>query len=70
MVALVHDLIFLCMAHCSSVKLIYDKIIGLFNLTYSATTKNLWGMLLGRLFVRTAMGLGPPFALYVSEVWQ
>lgn len=36
---------------------------------YSATTKNLWGMLLGRLFVGTGMGLGPAVAaLYVSEV--
>lgn len=35
----------------------------------SATTKNLWGMLLGRLFVGTGMGLGPAVAaLYVSEV--
>ncbi|XP_023527528.1 probable plastidic glucose transporter 3 isoform X2 [Cucurbita pepo subsp. pepo] len=34
----------------------------------SATTKNLWGMLLGRLFVGTGMGLGPAVAaLYVSE---
>ncbi|XP_022153647.1 probable plastidic glucose transporter 3 isoform X2 [Momordica charantia] len=35
----------------------------------SATTKNLWGMLLGRLFVGTGMGLGPAVAaLYVSEI--
>lgn len=35
----------------------------------SATTQNLWGMLLGRLFVGTGMGLGPAVAaLYVSEV--
>ncbi|XP_038895248.1 probable plastidic glucose transporter 3 isoform X2 [Benincasa hispida] len=35
----------------------------------SAATKNLWGMLLGRLFVGTGMGLGPAVAaLYVSEV--
>ncbi|KDP37254.1 hypothetical protein JCGZ_06310 [Jatropha curcas] len=35
----------------------------------SATTKDLWGMLLGRLFVGTGMGIGPPVAaLYVSEV--
>ncbi|KAK7255405.1 hypothetical protein RIF29_28814 [Crotalaria pallida] len=35
----------------------------------SATAKNLWGMLLGRLFVGTGMGLGPPVAaLYVAEV--
>ncbi|KAB1218547.1 putative plastidic glucose transporter 3 [Morella rubra] len=35
----------------------------------SATTKSLWGMLLGRLFVGTGMGLGPPVAsLYVAEV--
>ncbi|CAN1141069.1 Probable plastidic glucose transporter 3 [Linum perenne] len=35
----------------------------------SATTNNLWGMLLGRLFVGTGMGLGPPVAaLYVAEV--
>ncbi|KAF7814253.1 putative plastidic glucose transporter 3 [Senna tora] len=35
----------------------------------SATTKSLWGMLLGRLFVGTGMGLGPPVAaLYVTEV--
>ncbi|CAI0474683.1 unnamed protein product [Linum tenue] len=35
----------------------------------SATTKNLWGMLLGRLLVGTGMGLGPPVAaLYVAEV--
>ncbi|XP_022723985.1 probable plastidic glucose transporter 3 [Durio zibethinus] len=35
----------------------------------SATAKNLWGMLLGRLFVGTGMGIGPPVAaLYVTEV--
>ncbi|XP_061359331.1 probable plastidic glucose transporter 3 [Gastrolobium bilobum] len=35
----------------------------------SATAKSLWGMLLGRLFVRTGMGLGSPLAaLYVAEV--
>ncbi|KAA8541780.1 hypothetical protein F0562_022932 [Nyssa sinensis] len=35
----------------------------------SATTNTLGGMLLGRLFVGTGMGLGPPVAaLYVSEV--
>lgn len=35
----------------------------------SATTKSLWGMLLGRFFVGTGMGLGPPVAaLYVAEV--
>ncbi|KAG2713111.1 hypothetical protein I3760_04G159800 [Carya illinoinensis] len=35
----------------------------------SASTKNLAGMLLGRLFVGTGMGLGPPVAsLYVTEV--
>ncbi|XP_040874238.1 probable plastidic glucose transporter 3 isoform X1 [Glycine max] len=35
----------------------------------SATAKTLWGMLLGRLFVGTGMGLGPPVAaLYVAEV--
>ncbi|KAK4479610.1 hypothetical protein RD792_015136 [Penstemon davidsonii] len=35
----------------------------------SATTSSLEGMLLGRLFVGTGMGLGPPVAaLYVSEV--
>lgn len=35
----------------------------------SATTKDLWGMLLGRLFVGTGMGVGPPVAaLYVTEV--
>ncbi|CAN0858653.1 Probable plastidic glucose transporter 3 [Linum grandiflorum] len=35
----------------------------------SATTNSLWGMLLGRLFVGTGMGLGPPVAaLYVAEV--
>ncbi|XP_028789224.1 probable plastidic glucose transporter 3 isoform X1 [Neltuma alba] len=35
----------------------------------SATTKSLWGMLLGRLFVGIGMGLGPPVAaLYVAEV--
>ncbi|KAA3457213.1 putative plastidic glucose transporter 3 isoform X1 [Gossypium australe] len=35
----------------------------------SATAKNLWGMLLGRLFVGTGMGLGPTLAtLYVTEV--
>ncbi|KAL2624829.1 hypothetical protein AAZX31_07G017500 [Glycine max] len=35
----------------------------------SATAKTLWGMLLGRLFVGTGMGLGPPVAaLYVTEV--
>ncbi|KAK7294208.1 hypothetical protein RJT34_17094 [Clitoria ternatea] len=34
----------------------------------SATAKSLWGMLLGRLFVGTGMGLGPPVAaLYVAE---
>ncbi|KAJ7951755.1 Major facilitator superfamily protein [Quillaja saponaria] len=35
----------------------------------SATTTSLWGMLLGRLFAGTGMGLGPPVAaLYVAEV--
>ncbi|XP_057454319.1 probable plastidic glucose transporter 3 isoform X2 [Lotus japonicus] len=35
----------------------------------SATAKTLWGMLLGRLFVGTGIGLGPPVAaLYVAEV--
>ncbi|KAK7389558.1 hypothetical protein VNO78_24703 [Psophocarpus tetragonolobus] len=35
----------------------------------SATAKTLWGMLLGRLFVGTGIGLGPPIvALYVAEV--
>ncbi|XVF86644.1 hypothetical protein PTKIN_Ptkin18bG0058900 [Pterospermum kingtungense] len=35
----------------------------------SAISKNLWGMLLGRLFVGTGMGIGPPVAaLYVTEV--
>ncbi|XP_041008241.1 probable plastidic glucose transporter 2 isoform X2 [Juglans microcarpa x Juglans regia] len=35
----------------------------------SASTENLAGMLLGRLFVGTGMGLGPPVAaLYVTEV--
>uniref|UniRef100_A0A5B7A3S9 Putative plastidic glucose transporter 2 n=1 Tax=Davidia involucrata TaxID=16924 RepID=A0A5B7A3S9_DAVIN len=35
----------------------------------SATTKNLAGMLLGRLLVGTGLGLGPPVAsLYVTEV--
>ncbi|KAI4387012.1 hypothetical protein MLD38_004880 [Melastoma candidum] len=35
----------------------------------SAMTNDLWGMLIGRLFVGTGMGLGPPVAaLYVSEV--
>ncbi|GAV64460.1 Sugar_tr domain-containing protein [Cephalotus follicularis] len=35
----------------------------------SAMTKDLWGMLLGRLFVGTGMGIGPPVAaLYVAEV--
>ncbi|XP_035550901.1 probable plastidic glucose transporter 2 isoform X2 [Juglans regia] len=35
----------------------------------SASTKNLAGMLLGRFFVGTGMGLGPPVAaLYVTEV--
>ncbi|KAL1292940.1 hypothetical protein AAHE18_19G035600 [Arachis hypogaea] len=35
----------------------------------SATANSLWGMLLGRLFVGTGMGLGPPVAaLYVAEV--
>ncbi|PON50533.1 Sugar/inositol transporter [Parasponia andersonii] len=35
----------------------------------SATSKTLAGMLLGRLFVGTGMGLGPPVAaLYVTEV--
>ena len=34
-----------------------------------AIAKNLWGMLLGRLFVGTGMGIGPPVAaLYVAEV--
>ncbi|KAK6914873.1 Major facilitator, sugar transporter-like [Dillenia turbinata] len=36
----------------------------------SATTTSLGGMLLGRAFVGTGMGLGPPVAaLYVSEVY-
>ncbi|KAF9690127.1 hypothetical protein SADUNF_Sadunf01G0163600 [Salix dunnii] len=35
----------------------------------SATTKDLWGMLLGRFFVGTGMGISPPVAaLYVTEV--
>ncbi|XP_050235308.1 probable plastidic glucose transporter 3 [Mercurialis annua] len=35
----------------------------------SASTKDLWGMLLGRLFVGIGMGIGPPVAaLYVAEV--
>ncbi|PKI67867.1 probable plastidic glucose transporter 3 isoform X2 [Punica granatum] len=35
----------------------------------SGTTNDLWGMLLGRLFVGTGMGLGPAVAaLYVAEV--
>ncbi|KAF5739158.1 Major facilitator superfamily protein isoform 1 [Tripterygium wilfordii] len=35
----------------------------------SASTKDLWGMLLGRLFVGTGMGIGPAVvALYVAEV--
>ncbi|OMO66672.1 Sugar/inositol transporter [Corchorus olitorius] len=35
----------------------------------SATATNLWGMLLGRLFVGTGMGIGPPVAaLYVTEI--
>ncbi|XP_030952457.1 probable plastidic glucose transporter 2 [Quercus lobata] len=35
----------------------------------SATSKSLAGMLLGRLFVGTGMGLGPPVAsLYVTEI--
>ncbi|KAI4381918.1 hypothetical protein MLD38_007936 [Melastoma candidum] len=35
----------------------------------SAMTNDLWGMLIGRLFVGTGMGLGPPVAaLYVSEI--
>ncbi|XP_048439680.1 probable plastidic glucose transporter 3 isoform X2 [Pyrus x bretschneideri] len=35
----------------------------------SATTKSLWGMLLGRIFVGTGMGIGPPVAaIYVSEI--
>lgn len=35
----------------------------------SATSKSLWGMLLGRFFVGTGLGLGPPVAaLYVAEV--
>ncbi|PON31806.1 Sugar/inositol transporter [Parasponia andersonii] len=35
----------------------------------SATTKNLWGMLLGRLLVGAGMGIGPPVAaLYVAEI--
>ncbi|KAJ4718102.1 Major facilitator superfamily protein [Melia azedarach] len=35
----------------------------------SAIAKNLWGMLLGRLFVGIGMGIGPPVAaLYVAEV--
>ncbi|XP_062119503.1 probable plastidic glucose transporter 2 [Humulus lupulus] len=35
----------------------------------SATSKTLAGMLLGKLFVGTGMGLGPPVAaLYVTEV--
>ncbi|RDX93085.1 putative plastidic glucose transporter 3, partial [Mucuna pruriens] len=35
----------------------------------SATAKSLWGMLLGRLFVGTGIGLGPPVAaLYVAEI--
>ncbi|PON88411.1 Sugar/inositol transporter [Trema orientale] len=35
----------------------------------SATTKSLWGMLLGRLLVGAGMGIGPPVAaLYVAEI--
>ncbi|PPD68930.1 hypothetical protein GOBAR_DD34194 [Gossypium barbadense] len=38
-------------------------------LIFNATAKNLSGMLLGRLFVGTGMGLGPTLAtLYVTEV--
>ncbi|XP_015867275.2 probable plastidic glucose transporter 3 isoform X1 [Ziziphus jujuba] len=35
----------------------------------SATTRDLWGMLLGRLLVGIGMGIGPPVtALYVAEI--
>nr|XP_004302890.2 PREDICTED: probable plastidic glucose transporter 3 [Fragaria vesca subsp. vesca] len=35
----------------------------------SATAHSLWGMILGRIFVGTGMGIGPPVAaLYVSEI--
>ncbi|KAE8659522.1 putative plastidic glucose transporter 2 [Hibiscus syriacus] len=35
----------------------------------SATAETFWGMLLGRLFVGTGMGIGPPVsALYMAEV--
>ncbi|KAK9022606.1 hypothetical protein V6N11_002854 [Hibiscus sabdariffa] len=35
----------------------------------SATAKNFWGVLLGRLFVGSGMGIGPPVAaLYMAEV--
>ncbi|XVE88877.1 hypothetical protein DITRI_Ditri19aG0103900 [Diplodiscus trichospermus] len=41
----------------------------IFGSAMSATAKDLWGMLLGRLFVGTGMGIGPPVAaLYVTEV--
>ena len=37
---------------------------------FSATTKSLAGMLIGRFLVGTGMGLGPPVAaLYVTEVF-
>lgn len=40
-----------------------------YKLSCSATTKGLWGMLLGRFLVGTGMGIGPPVAaLYVAEV--
>ncbi|XP_059641564.1 probable plastidic glucose transporter 3 [Cornus florida] len=41
----------------------------IFGASISATTNTLGGMLLGRFFVGTGMGLGPPVAaLYVAEV--
>jgi len=49
--------------------MITDKLLTIHNFC-SATAKTLWGMLLGRLFVGTGMGLGPPVAaLYVAEVY-
>lgn len=39
------------------------------NCIFSATTKSLEGMLIGRFLVGTGMGVGPPVAsLYVTEV--
>ena len=46
-----------------------SSIFYLYVCIFSATTKTLAGMLIGRFLVGAGMGLGPPVAsLYVTEV--